>query len=87
MSSTPSAIHPKTQPAPEAAAQKLPPVQLYDLQADERERSNLQDRYPREVHRLERLLEHYIAAGRSTPGPSQQNEVKVDLWKKSQSGK
>jgi arylsulfatase A len=70
----------------QAAAQKLPPVQLYDMHADPRERTNLQDRHPEEVRRLTRLIERYVENGRSTPGPSQRNDVSVDLWKKGAAG-
>ena len=50
----------------------LPEVQLYDLSADRAERHNVQAEHPEIVDRLTRLLEKYVADGRSTPGmPSQ----------------
>jgi arylsulfatase A len=51
----------------------LPQVQLYDLSADRAERHNLQAEHPEIVERLTRLLEKYVADGRSTPGPPQPN--------------
>ena len=57
-----------------AEARRLPPVQLYDLAADVGERTNLQDRHPEVVARLQRLLEKYVAEGRSTPGLPQPND-------------
>ena len=44
-------------------------VQLYDLAADIGEKVNVQDKYPEVVKRLTRLMEKYVAEGRSTPGP------------------
>ena len=43
----------------------LPPVQLYDLEADPRETINLQARHPSVVRRLQRLLQEYQRSGRS----------------------
>jgi hypothetical protein len=65
----------------QAVHQGLPPVQLYDLAADPPERNNLAIQSPAEVSRLTRLLERYVAEGRSTPGPAQSNEVTVELHK------
>jgi arylsulfatase A-like enzyme len=45
--------------------QRLPPVQLFDLDADPAERTNLQDKHPDIVQRLTTLLETYRKAGRS----------------------
>ena len=45
----------------------LPPIQLYDLQADIAETRNVYDRYPEVVARLTALLESYQEQGRSTP--------------------
>ena len=33
------------------------------------------------VERLTKLLEKYVADGRSTPGRPQQNTTPVDIWK------
>src|SRR5262249_26578999 len=60
---------------------KLPPVQLYDLTDDVGEKNNLQDKHPRVGARLTKLLEQYVAEGRSTPGTPQKNTGEVDIWK------
>jgi arylsulfatase A-like enzyme len=61
---------PWTQPKPDSF-EGLPPFQLYDLEADPRETTNLEARHPEVVQRLGRLLRGYIERGRSTPGPAQ----------------
>ena len=63
------------------AAKDLPSVQLYDLSADIGEKQNVQDQHPEIVQRLTRLLEKYVADGRSTPGAPQKNDVSINLWK------
>jgi len=60
----------------------LPPIQLYNVQDDISEKVNLQDQDPEVVARLTKLLEKYVADGRSTPGTPQKNDVAVDIWKK-----
>lgn len=62
-------------------ASKLPPVQLFDLSADIGEKTNVQEKHPEVVTRLTRLLEKYVADGRSTPGDPQKNTTSVDIWK------
>jgi arylsulfatase A-like enzyme len=52
-----------------AAAQGLPDVQLYDLSRDIGETNNVQGARPEIVARLTKLLEKYVADGRSAPGP------------------
>lgn len=66
----------------EKDAQKmgLPPVQLYDLTSDIRERTNVQDKHPEVVGQLTKLMEKYVADGRSTPGAPQSNEGKTNIW-------
>jgi arylsulfatase A-like enzyme len=64
-----------------AAAKQLPPIQLYDLATDIGETKNVQAEHPEVVDRLTRLLEKYIADGRSTAGAPQQNAVPIKLWK------
>lgn len=51
----------------------LPPIQLYDLEADIGERANLQDKYPEVVEKLTSLMTQYVRNGRSTPGAPQEN--------------
>jgi len=64
---------------PKAAG--LPSVQLFDLGQDIGEQNNLQDKHPDVVARLTKLLEKYVADGRSTPGTPQQNAVPVQIVK------
>jgi len=63
-------------------AQGLPPIQLYDLTADIGEQTNVQDKHPEVVARLTKLLEKYVAEGRSTPGVAQQNTTPVEIHRK-----
>ena len=65
----------------EAARKAMPRVQLYDMTEDLGERRNLEAEHPEVVKRLTALLEKYVAAGRSTPGTPQHNDVPVDIWK------
>ena len=67
----------------DAKQQGLPDVQLYDLQADIAESKNVQSENPVVVARLTKLLEQYVARGRSTPGEKQSNDVEVRLTKPS----
>ncbi len=59
----------------------LPLIQLYDLHTDLGEKNNVQDQHPDIVARLTKLLEKYVADGRSTPGQPQKNTVEPDIWK------
>jgi arylsulfatase A len=68
---------------PEAARQKLPLVQLYQMTDDLGEQRNLQAARPEMVAELTALLEKQVRDGRSTPGQPQTNDVVVDLWKRS----
>ena len=63
-------------------AQGLPAIQLYDLSDDIGEKRNVQADHPEIVARLTKLLEKYVADGRSTPGASQQNTTPVDIHPK-----
>ena len=67
---------------PAAVRQGLPPVQLYDMANDIGEKNNVQSANPEIVQRLTKLLEKYVAEGRSTPGTPQKNTVEPNLWKK-----
>jgi arylsulfatase A-like enzyme len=62
-------------------AEKLPPVQLYNMSRDIGERSNEWVSHPEIVAQLTKLLEKYVAAGRSTAGKSQANDVVVNIRK------
>jgi arylsulfatase A len=58
---------------------QLPPVQLFNLASDIGERNDVALQHPAIVERLTRLLEKYVAEGRSTPGTKQANAVAVDI--------
>ena len=62
-------------------AKQLPPVQLYDMTKDVGERTNEYKDHPEIVAQLTKLLEKYIADGRTTPGPLQKNDAPIQLWK------
>jgi len=65
----------------EAAAEGLPIVQLYDLQTDPGETTNLHAAEPERVRTMVATLKQLVANGRSTPGQPQANDVPVDIWK------
>ncbi len=60
-------------------ARQLPALQLYDLSKDLGETTNVQANHPEIVARLMKLLESYVAAGRSTPGAPQANTGEVRI--------
>lgn len=62
-------------------ASRLPPVQLFNLTDDLGETTNLHAQHPMIVERLTKMLDGYVAEGRSTPGPRQANAVAVDVWR------
>lgn len=66
---------------PTAPAAQLAPLQLYDLSKDVGEQHNVQADHPEVVERLSKLLEKYVADGRSTPGAPQKNTVEPNIWK------
>ncbi len=51
----------------------MPPVQLYDMDADIRETTNLWEQCPEVVEELTALLTRCVVSGRSTPGAPQEN--------------
>lgn len=59
--------------SPEAKA--LPPRQLYNLKDDISEATNLIDVHAEVAAEMSALLQKFIDDGRSTPGPSQKNDV------------
>ncbi len=68
-------------PTPKVAREgNLPAVQLYDLEADIAEKTNLADTHPEVVEELTALMKKYIEDGRSTPGPTQKNEGETELF-------
>lgn len=68
----------------EAAKQRLPEVQLYDLSTDLGETKNLSAEHPEVVARLTQQLQAFIAAGRSTPGEKQANDAEIVVFKNNQ---
>jgi arylsulfatase A-like enzyme len=65
---------------PAADLSKLPPFQLYDLDSDPAETTNLASAHPEIVQRLGRLLRSYIERGRSTAGVPQPAGITAE-WK------
>ena len=55
--------------------------ELFNLAADPTQKTNLYAAEPGLVQELATLMERYVTAGRSTPGPKQSNDVKV-FWDK-----
>ncbi|MCP4166438.1 MAG: arylsulfatase [Chloroflexi bacterium] len=60
-------------PRPGEESEGMPPLQLYDLEADIGERVNLSEQHADVVERLKALLTAYVRNGRSTPGAPQEN--------------
>jgi arylsulfatase A len=70
-------------PRPGNECEGLPPIQLYDLNADIGERRNVQGEHPEVVDELKALLTRYVENGRSTPGTEQGNTGGIEweqLW-------
>jgi arylsulfatase A len=59
-----------------------PAIQLYNLTSDLAEKTNVQADHPEVVAKLTKLLEKYVADGRSTPGTPQPNTGEVNIHKK-----
>jgi arylsulfatase A len=64
-----------------ADAKTLPPVQLYDLEADPGEQRNVHAQHPERVRTMLATLERQVQSGRSTAGVPQTNNGPVDLWR------
>jgi arylsulfatase A len=60
---------------------QMPPVQLFNLKDDVGEKTNVQDKHPEIVAHLTKVLELYVADGRSTPGAAQKNSAPIDIWR------
>ena len=59
-----------------------PEAQLYDLDSDPGETTNLYEMHPEEAARLLALLKADVERGRSVEGPASQNDVSpIQLWK------
>ncbi|QDU31701.1 Arylsulfatase [Anatilimnocola aggregata] len=56
--------------------------ELYNLQSDLSETNNIAAANSEVVERLTVLMRRYIADGRSTPGPTRQNDVPIEISKK-----
>jgi arylsulfatase A len=69
-----------SQPRPRSAqARDLPPRQLYNLDDDLGEQTNLAGQHAELVGELTALLEQLVANGRSTPGTPQSNDAPVEI--------
>jgi arylsulfatase A len=68
-------------PDEQAASEGLPLAQLYDMEIDPGETTNLVRERRDEARRLLALLRSQVDAGRSTPGIPQRNDAEVDIWK------
>ena len=68
-------------PKPGKEAKDAPRIQLYDLADDIGEQHNVQAQHPDIVDRLTKLLQKYVAEGRSTPGAPQKNTVDPDIMR------
>ncbi|HEV2328624.1 MAG TPA: arylsulfatase [Verrucomicrobiae bacterium] len=64
----------------EALREGLPPIQLYNMHDDVEEQVNIEAINGQVVTNLAKLLGKYVADGRSTPGPRQDNDVPVNIW-------
>ena len=69
----------------EGKAKKDPVAQLYDIEADPGETTNLYESQPEVAARLLKQLESDVTRGRSTDGPTSKNDVEtIKLWKSGQ---
>ena len=58
-----------------------PKGQLYDMESDPSETTNLYLEKPEIVAELLAFLKNDVKRGRSTPGPDQTNDAKIKIWK------
>ena len=69
----------------EKESKKAPIAQLYDIEADPGETTNLYGAQPKVAGRLLKQLESDVTRGRSTEGPTAKNDVEtIKLWKSGQ---
>ncbi len=69
-------------PTEKQAPKGAPEAQLYDMEADPGETTNLYAQHPEIASGLLKLLEADVARGRSTEGPESANDVsQIVLWK------
>ena len=61
--------------------------ELFDLQGDIGETSDLSVSRGEVAAKLTALMQSYIDRGRSTPGPAQKNEFDLELWDDRRAGK
>jgi arylsulfatase A len=69
-------------PRPGKEPADAPAVQLFDLENDIGEKTNLAEKHPDVVERFTKLLEKWVNDGRSTPGKPQKNTTPVVIRKK-----
>ncbi|MDP4626426.1 MAG: arylsulfatase [Akkermansiaceae bacterium] len=68
--------------APKKGGKGAPKGQLYDMEADPGETTNLYEKNPEVVEHLLAQITSYVESGRSTEGPEARNDkVPVKLWK------
>lgn len=71
-----------TSPSEKQVSKDAPEAQLYDLEQDPGETTNLYEEKPEIAKKLLALLENDVQRGRSTPGTEQKNDVsRIKLWK------
>ena len=68
-------------PTEKQAPEGSPAAQLYDMQSDPGETTNLYQSRPEVVQQLLEQLESDVARGRSTAGQDVKNDVQIELWK------
>lgn len=66
-------------PKPGEETPDMPKIQLFDLEVDIKERTNIIDQHPVVANELRALLATYIRRGRSTPGTIQKNNG-IEVW-------
>jgi arylsulfatase A-like enzyme len=67
--------------APVKGGAGSPKGQLYDMEADPGETTNLYTSNPEVVDRLLAQVTTYVESGRSTEGPASSNDAQIRLWK------